>query len=130
MAATPLLTKQQDTYSLHSKPSLLDHVYSNNTTHDKVCSVCLYDISDYLPIFITLKKYNYICINNDTALTRCMRNFNTERFIEDLISRLHAMKDTILAPSNLDSNFSSFILFLDVLNKHAPLKQLSQKNFH
>ena len=66
-----------------------------------------------------LKKYNHICINNDTALTRCMRNFNAERFIEDLSNRLHAMKDTILAPSNLDSNFSSFIsLFLDVLNKH------------
>ena len=50
-----------------------------------------------------------------------MRNFNAERFIEDLSNRRHAMKDTILAPSNLDSNFSSFIsLFLDVLNKHAP----------
>ena len=74
-----------------------------------------------------LKKYNYICINNDTALTRCMRNFNAERFIKDLSNRLHAMKDTILAPSNLDSNFSNFILFLDVLNKHAPLKQLSRR---
>ena len=103
-------------YSLHSKPSLLDHIYSNNTTHDKVCGVCLYDISDHLPTFITLKKYNYICINNDTALTRCMKNFNAERFIEGLSTRLHAMKDTIFAPSNLDSNFSSFIfLFLDVL---------------
>ena len=56
-----------------------------------------------------------------------MRNFNAERFIEDLSSRLDAMKDTIFAPSDLDSNFSSFIsLFLDVLNRHAPLKQLSR----
>ena len=92
------------------------------------CGVCLYDISDHLPIFITLKKYNYICTNNDTALTRCMRKLNAERFIEDLSNRLHAMKDTILAPSNLVSNFSSFIsLFLDTLNKHAPLKQLSRR---
>ena len=62
-----------------------------------------------------------------------MRNFNAERFIEDLSSRLDAIKDTILAPSNSDSNFSGFIsLFLDVLNKHAPLKPLSwrKKNFH
>ena len=40
-------------YSLHSKPSLFDHIHSNNTTHDKVCGVCLYDISDHLSIFIT-----------------------------------------------------------------------------
>ena len=86
------------------------------------------DTSDHLPIFIKLKKYNYICINNDTALTRCMRNFTAERFIEDLSCRLDAMKNTILAPSNLNDNFSSFIfLFLDLLNKHAPLKQLSRR---
>ena len=40
-------------YSLHSKFSLFDHIHSNNTTHDKVCGVCLYDISDHLSIFIT-----------------------------------------------------------------------------
>ena len=28
-------------YSLHSKLLLLHHIYSNNTTHDKVCGVCL-----------------------------------------------------------------------------------------
>ena len=80
-----------------------------------------------------MKKHNYICTNNGTVLTRCMRKFNAERFIKDLSNRLHAMKDTILAPSNLDSIFSSFIsLFLDVLNKHAPLNSYHEekKNFH
>ena len=40
-----ILINSPTRFSLNSKPSLLDHIYTNNVTCDKICGICLYHVS-------------------------------------------------------------------------------------
>ena len=56
-----------------------------------------------------------------------MRNFNSEMFLEDLQTIFETEENNLLQ-NDLNNDFESFISsFLEVLNKHAPLKQLSRR---
>ena len=49
-------------FSINGKPSLLDHIYTNKISNGKDCAICLYDISDHLPVFVmieNLQKYYF-----------------------------------------------------------------------
>ena len=45
-----ILINSPTRFSLNSKPSLLDHIYTNNVTCDKICGIFLYHVSDHLPV--------------------------------------------------------------------------------
>ena len=57
-------------FSFNSKPSLLDHIYTNNISNGKECGICLYDISDHLPVFVMIKNCKSIISNDIAAYTR------------------------------------------------------------
>ena len=79
-------------FSFNSKPSLLDHIYTNNISNGKECGICLYDISDHLPVFVLIKNCKSIISNDIAAYTRCMRNFNPELFLDDLTANFTKLK--------------------------------------
>ena len=115
-------------FSFNSKPSLLDHIYTNNILNGKECGICLYNISDHLPVFVMIKNCKSIISNDVAAYTRCMRNFNPELFLGDLNSKLHQIEENILIDNDIENNFQNFIsFFLKLLNQHAPVKQLSRR---
>ena len=98
-------------FSFNSKPSLLDHIYTNNISNGKECGICLYDISDHLPVFVMIKNCKSIISNDIAAYTRCMRNFNPELFLDDLNSKLHQIEENILIDNDIENNFQNFISF-------------------
>ena len=98
-------------FSFNSKPSLLDHIYTNNISNGKEYGICLYDISDHLPVFVMIKDCKSIISNDIAAYTRCMRNFNPELFLDDLNSKLHQIEENILIDNDIENNFQNFIFF-------------------
>ena len=80
------------------KPSLLDHTYTNINKHSTKSGVCLFDISDHLPVFLIL---NNVKLTTQTKIKfiRCMKKFNLDEFLIDLKLQLEG--------SNFESLVSS-----------------------
>ena len=70
-----------------SKPSLLDHIYSNITRKTLLSKPCFFDILDHLPVCLIIKNLNSNK-NGEIKLKRCMTSFVTEDFLIDLGSTL------------------------------------------
>ena len=77
-----LLITAPTRFSRYSKPSLLDHIYSNITKTKIIAKPCLFHISDHLPTCIILNRFS---INKKfkSKMKRCMKFFKLEEFIMD-----------------------------------------------
>jgi len=113
-------------FSDNSKPSLLDHIYTNTINRISKFGVCMYDISDHLPTFFILKKHKF-SIKTDTKFTRCTKTFNIEEFLIDLHLQLSTIDfDSTIACVNNDAQ-QLLKIFKLVLDKHAPLRPMTRK---
>ena len=81
-----LLIEAPTRSSTISKPSLLDHIYSNITKKTLLSKSCLFDISDHLPVCLIIKNLNSNK-KSEIKLKRCMTSFVTEDFLIDLGQR-------------------------------------------
>ena len=120
-------------FAENKNPSILDHIYSNS---NNICNsgICLYDISDHLPIFLVKKNFNQSTNSENAAYVRCMKSFEPLNFVEDLDNNLQDVRlKTSLSNTKVDDNIVEFVTtFQSVLNKHAPFIKLSRKkkNYH
>ena len=71
-----LLIEVPTRFSTISKPSLLDHIYSNITRKTLLNKPCLYNISDHLPVCLIIKNLNSNT-KGEIKLKRCMTSFVT-----------------------------------------------------
>ena len=120
------LIKSPTRFFTNCDPSLLDHIYSNINSYDEISGIYFYDISDYLPTFLVMKNL-LVSDCNKPIFRRTMKNFVTENFLSDLQEELQTIEisnpdiSVNSIPQNLTSSFEN------VLDKHAPLQKLSQK---
>ena len=120
-------------FAENKNSSILDHIYSNS---NNICNsgICLYDISDHLPIFLVKKNFNQPINSENAAYVRCMTSFDPLNFVEDLDNNLQDVRlNTSLSNTKVDDNIVEFVTtFQSVLNKHAPFIKLSRKkiNYH
>ena len=107
------------------KSSLLDHIYTNLTNKNNPSGVCIFEISDHLPIFFIAK--NVKCFSNKrTKFIRSLKNFNSENFVIDLQNKLSTIGAEVETNVNQDvANLTT--MFNSVLDKHAPKRLMSRK---
>ena len=75
-----LLINAPTRFSRHSKPSLLDHVYSNNTQKKIIGKPCLFHISDHLSTCAIINSFS-ASKKFKSKMKRCMQTFKVENFI-------------------------------------------------
>ena len=78
------------------------------------------DNSNHLPIFVIapIKLSKNVKNINDAKFIRDMSNFIINKFNNDLTERLYQL--------NMSDKISDQEIFLNIVNKHAPLKKASR----
>ena len=109
-----------------SSGSLLDHIYTNLPKSEICSKVILEDITDHLPLLISLQKVKTKKVPKQNSLTQDFRNFNSEKFLAELYSNLLNFKQNIR--NNIDQAWNDFEnIFNSTVYKHAPLRILTRK---
>ena len=106
-----------------NKPSLIDNIFSNSL-EDIISGNLIEKISDHMP--------NFIIINNTkhpskckAVRRRCLKNFDPNNFQTDL--NIHILSE-ISEYDDVEEAYCFFHQkFLEILNKHAPIKFLTKK---
>jgi len=72
-------------FSKNSKPSLLDHIYTNICDEKRIINsgITIFDISDHLPIFVNFNLHQPTHPNSKPTF-RCMKHFDPTIFVSDL----------------------------------------------
>ena len=120
------LIKSPTRFFTNCDPSLLDHIYSNINSYDEISGIWFYDISDHLPTFLVMKNLQVLDCNKP-IFRRTMKNFVIENFLSDLQEELQTIEicNPDISVNSISQNLTSY--FENVLDKHAPLQKLSQK---
>ena len=122
-----LLITAPTRFSRYSKPSLLDHIYSNITKTKIIAKPCLFHISDHLPTCIILNRFS---VNKKfkSKMKRCMKFFKLEEFIMDLNRQFQNYCDINNQDADVNKDVSRITeTFINTLNSHAPLKPMSRR---
>ena len=112
-----------------SSRTLIDHVITNVTHKHLIPGLIQSDISDHFPTFVIAHNTKKV-VDNNPIFRRNMKNFSPETFREDVFVTFQPIYNYLkhLSVNNFDSLFENFITtFKTVIDKHAPLKKLSQK---
>ena len=119
----PIIT--QPTRITENSSTLIDHIYTNNTTKETKSFILFQNLTDHMPIIVStnLKKLNqkpYMTYTRDT------KNFDAESFQKDLRDNLSKIGNGCEEDGNsLMRNFIN--IFNDTLNNHAPLRKQTRK---
>ena len=109
--------------------TLIDHIYANCPENVNSLNIPKIGLSDHFPIFFTRKMHvQPPKTDHYTISYRSFKNFNEDKFTEDLQS---VPWDTIKIFDDTDDIMEAWLdLFLQVVDKHIPIKQhrVKQKN--
>ena len=102
--------------------TLIDHVYSNCPENVNSINVSKVGLSDHFPIFFTRKLHVHPSKSQHFSISyRSFKHFDEAKFIEDLQS---VPWDTIKLFDDTDDIMEAWLdLFLQVVDKHVPIKQ-------
>ena len=106
----------------HSE-TLIDHIYCNSLSNVLSTKVPILGLSDHFPLFVT-KKLNSSSVlkkSHHSISYRSFKNFNETEFINDLSSTPWDVIKIFDDTNDIVESWSS--LFLDIIDKHLPLKQ-------
>jgi len=103
--------------------TLLNHIYTNLPATKLTPGILINDLSDHLPVFVSIKSK----ISKKWNLKSCNRydysNFNAENFVTEV---QEALDNLPINQSNPCETLDSGILMLEqCLNEQAPIKKLS-----
>ena len=122
-----LLINAPTRFSRRSKPSLLDHVYSNITQKEIIGKPCLFHIPDHLPTCAIINRFS---ANKKfkSKMKRCMKTFKVENAIIDLICQLQSCLNINNQDTDVNEDVSRITeIFMKTLNSHAPLMFMSRR---
>ena len=120
MALNNLLNLQQVT---DNSKTLIDHIYCNTPINIISVDVPILGLSDHFPIFAT-RKFNSLSGVKKSHFTishRSFKNFNKQEFCSDVKSIPWDIIKMFDDTNDVVETWSS--LFLDIADKHLPLKQ-------
>ena len=113
----------QPTRITHHPATLIDNILFNSTEHHTVSGNIVFDLTDHLPNFIIINKFN--TLPKHIKFTRRDYSKYNESLLQDCRSTDWSCTNT--DSKNITMMFDSFHNKLkNVINKHIPLKQLSQ----
>ena len=116
----------QPTRITHHSVTLIDNILFNSTEHNTVSGNIVFDLTDHLPNFIIINKFNTLP-KHIKFTRRDYSKYNEEVWLQDC--RSIDWNCTNTDSKNITMMFDSFNNKLkNVINKHIPLKQLSQKD--
>ena len=126
-----LPTRVTDTSS-----TLIDHIITNDTTHKIKPNVirCDNKLSDHCIIYRNVSGYTSARPNELHYFFRDKTNFNSESYCEDMAVSVNDFASNLddLTEHDFYDAFEAYIQVIHkVIDKHAPLKQMSgkQKNY-
>ncbi|VDI73723.1 Hypothetical predicted protein [Mytilus galloprovincialis] len=102
--------------------TIIDHVYTNHPENIVETNVPKIALSDHYPVCITRKinQKDVPSLQHKQIRYRCFKNFNENKFLEDLNKTNFAQIEQI---SDIQSATDMWYkLFLSVINRHAPVK--------
>ena len=113
---------EKPTRVTETSQTLIDVILTTNKLFIDTCNVMSSTISDHCLVYLTLKlkaqrtRASYIT-------TRSYKNFDPDKFIEDLS---HVPFHMVTFFEDPDDQVDTFLnsLFLNVLNEHAPIKRV------
>ena len=102
--------------------TLIDHIYTNNEENIQHVSVKKNCLSDHFAVFCSRKAHSEIGkTKHQTIIYRSFKTFDESRFLTDLSL---VPLEIIQAFDNINDIVSVWnTLFLEILNKHAPIKR-------
>ena len=116
----------QPTRITHHSATLIDNILFNSTEHHTVSGNIVFDLTDHLPNFIIINKFNTLP-KHIKFTRRDYSKYNEEALLQDC--RSIDWNCTTTDSKNITMMFDSLHnKSKNVINKHIPLKQLSQKD--
>ena len=109
------------------RPSLLDHIFTNSLPNTVKSGICLYPIADgHLPVFcVSNSKPNKLKKN---VIIRDYKKFREEEFLRHLELAFSDFQESTNDINDVNVLYDKFhSVFSKILNQHAPLKKLSQR---
>ena len=104
--------------------TLLNHLYTHDVNPQN-SGVLIFQVSDHLPVYVFGTKH--IPITKSKFIYKDHSSFNKEKFREDLYDNFYNNYEQITG-DDLDNCYTYLIsTFITVLDKHAPMKQLSRR---
>ena len=106
--------------------TVIDNIFSNNTSHKTVSGNIITQISDHFPQFIILDKI--VIDYKSCSYAKCdFTNFDEQKFIAGFSSQ--SMDFLHDASMSIDSKFDNFYLSLSsYVDHHAPIKKMNKKD--
>ena len=128
--SVPIITKP--TRVTDKTLTTIDHIITNDAAHVIQPGVirCDKSLSDHYVIFSKVIGYNSAPTQETNYVIRDTSNFDAELYCDELSSAITTFLSNVneLTEANFDKNFDAFTsLIQKVIDKHAPLKQLSRK---
>lgn len=112
----------------NSSSTLIDHIYTNYEENISSVSVCKLTISDHYAVFGNRKINVSISKNSHQMITyRSFKNFDENAFVNDLHQIPWEVVDTFEDVNDMVQIWNS--LFLEVVDKHAPVKHHRVKKY-
>ena len=113
-------------FSKNSKPSLLDHIYTNICHEKRIINsgITIFDISDHLPIFVNFNLHHPTHQNSKPKF-RCKKHFHPTIFVSDLSLKLINLYPEADDVNTLSDEFVK--IFNNTLDTHAPYRYASRK---
>ena len=107
---------------------IIDNIFTNTLDEPSISGNMMRAISDHLAQFLIYLEQNAKkCLNEKTKYKINYNRINKEKFEEDLqqINWVEALK---VNDKNVDTSLGNFLQIINsLLEKHAPLKQITKK---
>ena len=118
----PVIT--QPTGVTNYTETVIDHIYTNVLNKPITSGICLTETSDHFLVFLILHKIKSAKKRN--MKKRNFKNFNNDMFLQDLETSISDSNHN----RNVNNSFSNFFsIFASTVNKHAPIQNVSRKEF-
>ena len=112
--------------------TIIDHIITNDSSHfiepGVIC--CCRKLSDHYKKFCNVLGYHFQRPKQMQIFTRDKSNFKTEPHCNDMNKSVNEFFEHLddLAEENFDKSFEAFTSVVQkVIDKHAPIKQISRK---
>ena len=104
-----------------SSSTLIDHIYTTLPLYKVTPGVLINDLSDHLPIFVSIKSAHVEKVDTKAQIKHDFSNFNAEEFVDKIKETLNGI---IINSNNPAAALDDAIgAIKKVLDDHAPLKK-------
>eukprot|EP00732_Lithocolla_globosa_P001078 Lithocolla_globosa_v1_NODE_479_length_3945_cov_27.737018.p1 type:complete len:374 gc:universal NODE_479_length_3945_cov_27.737018:834-1955(+) len=114
------------THITETSESLIDHIFTNNSSKQVTAGIIYGDVADHLPTFCVFNDIHAYFKESTTTNYYEKKNYDKSKFRSDLNE---SKLSSILKEKNPEAVFTEFMnIFSPISQSHIPLKTVSKKN--